>query len=79
MHRYTIKYEGEDGMKFEVFEGSDPGHALEKAIRAGIKPISATREGKFLDGHGFTTWNCPSLAKVEPLPKEKAEQLIMEL
>jgi hypothetical protein len=79
MHNYIIKYSEKGEIKTEVFEGSNPGHAMSKAVEAGIKPISAIRKGGFGDGYGQTEWECPSLVKPKPLPKETAEQLTMPL
>lgn len=77
MHRYTVVSIGINGQeKREVIDAINPGQAMS---RANGRPVKCFREGRYRDGYGYTEWQCPSLAKVTPLPSEHYDQLMLPL
>jgi hypothetical protein len=77
MHLYVVTYLDGGGKEKQIMiRANTPGHAFAKCPG---KPIKACKEGRFLDGIGFTEWKCPSTKGAEPMPGEKFVQELLDL
>ena len=85
MKTYYVKfsYDGEGELEPPVrsYRAASVLRAFEKCLKEypGARLTEAWREGGYLDGYGFTTYQPPSFVKVEAEPAPKEEQMMLNL
>jgi hypothetical protein len=77
--KFIIDDEGTTEAYVRSYEAINAGQAFQKCLKKypGARLIEAWREGGYLDGYGITTYQPPSLVKVEAEPAPKEEQILL--
>jgi hypothetical protein len=78
MNVYSVKYdEGATGPYVKKFKAINAGQAFQKCLKEypEARLIEAWREGSYKDGYGITSYQSPSMAKVEAEPAPGKEQM----
>ena len=78
---YEIKFVLDGELRTNRFAATSAGQAFERCLEKHPKArlIEATREGCYFDGYGRTTYQPPSLVRVDAGPAPKSEQLKLAL
>ena len=78
---YDIKFAVDGELHVKKFAARSAGQAYEACLEKypGARLIEASKEGCYLDGYGRTTYQPPSLVRVEAEPAPREEQMKLSL
>jgi hypothetical protein len=79
--KFIVDDEGTTQAYVRSYEAINAGQAFHKCLKkySTARLIEAWKEGGYKDGYGITSYQPPSLAKIEAEPAPKEEQMKLNL